>query len=352
MSELTIIEIKQENALAVFTEDKGLDPYLEKIAKEARAIVADIATKKGRDQIASTAYKVRQSKTALDKVGKTLVDTLKEQPKLVDAERKRMRDFLDNLASEVRKPLDDFEAAEASRVQGVKDKIDELKQFYFVDFADSDAVKDAYSEIDRFNVDESFAEFEAEAHREKALALSMLSELIAKQLAYEREQAELVELRRKAAEQEQKDRETQIAKEAEERARLEAQQAAEKLKQEVIDNESKAKEEAERLRLESIARETQLKLDAEKAQREKLEAEEKAKQDVLDAIAREKKEAADKLGAEQAEITRRQNDKDHKRDANIAAKNDFMMHGISSDDAEKIIKLIASKLISNIVINY
>jgi len=56
--------------------------------------------------------------------------------------------------------------------------------------------------------------------------------------------------------------------------------------------------------------------------------------------------------AKQAEITRRQNDKDHKRDANIAAKNDFMMHGISSDDAEKIIKLIASKLISNIVINY
>jgi len=78
----------------------------------------------------------------------------------------------------------------------------------------------------------------------------------------------------------------------------------------------------------------------------------RAEQSAKDEAARVERNRLAIEAAEQAEITRRNNDKEHKRDANIAAKNDFMMHGISSDDAEKIIKLIASKLISNITINY
>ena len=105
--QLAISELpEKQQALEVFTVAKGLDPWLEKITVEAKSLVADLTTKKGRDAIASMAYKVRQSKTALDKIGKELVDQLKEQPKLVDAERKRMRDYLDLLAEEVRKPLD------------------------------------------------------------------------------------------------------------------------------------------------------------------------------------------------------------------------------------------------------
>lgn len=104
-----------ESALAVFGKPQGLDPYLAKIKEELDSFVPDVSTKKGRDAIASIAYKVAQSKTALDNIGKDLVAELKDVPKKIDAERKRMRDLLDQWKDEVRKPLTDWEDAEEAR---------------------------------------------------------------------------------------------------------------------------------------------------------------------------------------------------------------------------------------------
>jgi len=55
-------------------------------------------------------------------------ERLKEQPKLVDAERKRMRDKLDALKDQVRKPLTDWENAEESRIDEIKTVIEMMKQ--------------------------------------------------------------------------------------------------------------------------------------------------------------------------------------------------------------------------------
>ncbi|OCS62006.1 hypothetical protein BBZ50_02590 [Escherichia coli] len=51
------------------------------------SFVPDITTAKGRKEIASLAYKVAQTKTYLDGLGKDLVAELKEIPKLIDANR-------------------------------------------------------------------------------------------------------------------------------------------------------------------------------------------------------------------------------------------------------------------------
>lgn len=85
----------KETALQVFQAPNGLEPYLQKIRDEIDAFMPDVSTRKGREAIASIAYKVARSKTALDTVGKDLVADLKEIPKKIDAERKRMRDILD-----------------------------------------------------------------------------------------------------------------------------------------------------------------------------------------------------------------------------------------------------------------
>ena len=93
-----LIVIESQNALEIFTATKGLEPFLLKIREEIEKFkksgVLDVSTAFGRSEIASMAYRVTQSKTCLDKIGKELVDRLKEQPKLVDGERKRMRDLL------------------------------------------------------------------------------------------------------------------------------------------------------------------------------------------------------------------------------------------------------------------
>ena len=90
----------KETALQVYSAANGLDPFLQKIREEIDSFVPDVATRKGREAIASIAYKVARSKTALDNVGKELVAELKEVPKKIDAERKRMRDLLDGWQAE------------------------------------------------------------------------------------------------------------------------------------------------------------------------------------------------------------------------------------------------------------
>lgn len=87
----------------------GLDPIIALISREARALVPDLGTAASRDAIAGNAAKVARAKTYLDGLGKEYVATLKELPKQVDAERKRMRDALDALKAEVRAPLTAWE---------------------------------------------------------------------------------------------------------------------------------------------------------------------------------------------------------------------------------------------------
>jgi hypothetical protein len=63
MSEIMdLVVIEKKNAMAVFTNNDQLDPLIER-SKEARSLVPDVTTKKGRDAIASMAHKVARSKT-------------------------------------------------------------------------------------------------------------------------------------------------------------------------------------------------------------------------------------------------------------------------------------------------
>src|SRR3546814_1319807 len=75
------VSIPKENALEVFTTVGAIDKYLDMVRAEIDGFSGDVQTKKGRDAIASIAYKVAKSKTYLDGVGKELTDSAKELPK-------------------------------------------------------------------------------------------------------------------------------------------------------------------------------------------------------------------------------------------------------------------------------
>jgi len=96
----------RDKAIDVFSQSNGLDPYLQHIRAEIDAFPgADVATAKGRKEYAAIAYRVARSKTAIDAMGKELVSELKDLPKKIDAERKRVRNILDAWRDEVRQPL-------------------------------------------------------------------------------------------------------------------------------------------------------------------------------------------------------------------------------------------------------
>ncbi|MDX9896843.1 MAG: hypothetical protein RBS34_15445, partial [Desulfofustis sp.] len=116
MQQLEIITTQQLDLAVFFNGDNSLDRLLDRIEQEALSLVPDVSTAKGRGEIKSLAYKVAQSKTALDNAGKQLVAEAKQKLAAVDAERKKARDRLDALKAQVRQPLTEWEQAEDRRV--------------------------------------------------------------------------------------------------------------------------------------------------------------------------------------------------------------------------------------------
>lgn len=373
MSEVTEIAVvpAKENALTVFTAANGLDPYLAKIREEIDGFTPDTSTKKGRDAIASIAYKVARSKTALDNVGKELVAELKDVPKKIDAERKRVRDTLDSWQEEVRRPLNEWQAAEDARVDRHNDGI-EWFRLRAEENSDLDALElnASIAEVEGKIVDESWQEFEAEAHRIKARALASLKEALEKRVKADNEAAELARLRQEAEARAEADRiaEAQrVAVEAErqrvEKERREQQEESDRLvrkaelerEQARIDREQAElrSQQAERDRVAAEERAEQQRIESQKlAEQERIaanerqkRAEEKARQDEIDRQQR----AADLVERLRLE---RESDQAHKIKIMGAAKQAIMGMNVSEDLAKAIVLKIARGEVPNITINF
>ena len=343
----------KESALQVFQAANGLDPYLRKIREEIDAFVPDVTTRKGREAIASIAYKVARSKTALDNVGKDLVAELKEIPKKVDAERKRMRDLLDAWQEEVRRPLNAWQAAEDDRIDKHNERLNWLKSLSDdLGSLASPQLNGLIGEAEGMQLGPHWEEFEAEAATAKDKVLAELRAALKKREALEYEQAELARLRAESEAREQKEREERIAREAADRARLEAEQKAQA-----------EREAAQR-------RELELKLQAEQAERaraqaeaDRVAAEQRAEQE-RQAAARRAEQAAEQAREEErrradaaaAEIVRqqeaRERDEVHRRTINRAALDAFIAGGMPESCAKQAVTLIAQRKIPNIAISY
>lgn len=343
----------KESALQVYSTPQGLDPYLAKIKAELDEFKPDVSTKKGRDAIASIAHKVARGKTALDNIGKDLVAELKDVPKKIDAERKRMRDLLDQWKDNVRKPLTEWENAEEARQQRHRDRIAEIQNAgRDLDGFDSDALAHRLAEVEEIVVDDKYEEFTAEVAMVKDRSAKALRAALDARVKYEAEQAELARLRHEAAQREQKDREERIAREAAERAQREADAKAQAERDAATRREAEAAAAAER-------RELELKLAAEKAEREKAEAlhrEQQARADAdrraAQAVEDERRRAAAQAEHEAAEARAREADRAHKTRINRAALDAFVAGGLSEECARTAITLIAKRSVPAVSITY
>ncbi|HBQ2022030.1 TPA: hypothetical protein L9334_001909, partial [Klebsiella pneumoniae] len=238
----------------------------------------DVTTKKGRDAIASMAHKVARSKTYIDNAGKGLVAELKALPKQIDESRRVVRERLDALKDEVRRPLTEWEA-EQERIKA------------------EEAINALHAEalVMNENIDLQRA-VQFEADHEMALLMND---------AFDREQAD------KAAEAERQ----RIAHE-EEIKRMAAAAAAREVEQR-----------AQREREEAALREAALKAQAEQAERDRIAAEQKAEADKKAAVEAERRKAqeeADRIRreAEQREQARlaeekRKADEQARREADV-----------------------------------
>ncbi|MEQ5135690.1 cell envelope biogenesis protein TolA [Providencia alcalifaciens] len=300
-NELVVIE--QATALDLFTAPEKVNQMLDHIKalaeEERKELDGDLSVAKNRKAFASLAYKVTQTKTAIDKAGKLVVDDLKELPKKVDAARKLFRDELDSLSDGIRKPLTEWEEQEKAR-----EEAEALKK-------------------------------QIEIDHEEALQMN-----------------ELFDLRKAEEERQRIAREEEMKRQAAEQARLEAERKAQQEIEAAAQREREAKEAAERAEREK--REA-----IQRAEQAAKEAKEKAEREKQLAIEAERKKA---LEAEQARLAeeerkrkedaKRQEDKEHRRKYNQETLQALVSNGFDEKLATEFIKLVASNQIPHMTMNY
>lgn len=347
-NELSVIE--NINAVEIFKAG-GAERIISAIKAEVSGEVPDITTKKGRDRVASLAYKVAQSKTALDKAGKELADQLNAQLKPINAERKLIRDELDKLRDEIRQPLTDFENAEKQRVDDLKSRLNALSSCCsladeFGNEYSSDNLYSALKSVSETPIDETWQEFAQEAATEKDKAIQWLTQAAEAKKAREDEAKRLDGMRKQAEEQERAERERRIAEDAAARAKAEAEAAA------------KAEQDRQaRMIQEAAEREERMKREAAEAESRRIAAEEKAKKDAEEAAERARlaeieRQRQEQLKAEQ-ERQAREADKEYRAEVNrsiVAAM--ISSAGITEDQAKAIVVSTAKGLIPKVSINY
>ena len=355
MTELMVLPSDKKGIEQVFIEGQDIDSTITKIREEAKNLPIDMTVRKNREEVASFAYKVARSKTAVDKAGAALSAEYKEIPKKIDANRRVYKDAFESLQAEVRQPLTEWESLEKIRIANHENAIEFIAKLQDQNSETNDGcgLRILLSEIKSMIVDLAFEEYEAEAHRVKAASIKHLEEQIVIAEKREAEQAELEQLRKAAAEQAQKDREAQIAREAAEQARKEAEQAAQVERKKVERDRIEAEMATEQVRRDlelaeqrRVAQENQAKLDAEAAEKRALEQAEAAKQAEIDRQAAEAKRIED-------ERSKREADTKHKGAINRQALADLVEHAdITEEQAKLVIKCIAKRLIANVAINY
>ncbi|EOG7781629.1 TPA: hypothetical protein SHS77_004273 [Raoultella planticola] len=304
-----------------FISDEYIDRLITDIRQKATSVVGDVNTVKGRGVYISMASTVRRTKTVIDDAGKALVAEMKKRPALVDASRKKVRDALDELAVDIRRPATEWEEAKA-RVE-----------------AEELAKKEAEALAARLDVD-----------HEMALLMND---------AFDREQAE----KKAEAERQRIAHEEEIKRQAEEKAKREAAEQAQREIDAAASREREAllaKERAEREKKEA----------AEKAERDRIAAEQKAeadKQAAIDAERRKAQEEADRIRreteakeaallAEQKRIAeeeaRRAADVEHRRSINATAVQALIDQGIPEDWAKSCVVAIARGKVPATTIKY
>ncbi|WP_207951520.1 cell envelope biogenesis protein TolA [Providencia rettgeri] len=329
-NELVVIE--KSTALEVFKSSDSVEYIIRKVEQEVNSFIPDVSTAKGRKEIASLAYKVAQSKTYLDGLGKDLVAELKEIPKLIDANRRTVRERFDTLRDKVRQPLTEWEA-EQERIEAEKQML-------------------AWHE-EALEMNEAFGKALAERIESDHEIALLMNEKFDRDLAEAKAEAE----RQRIAHEEE------LKKQAAEQARLAAEQKAQQEIEAAAQREREAKEAAERAereKQEAIQRAEQSAKEAkEKAERDAKEAQERAEREKQLAIEAERKKAHE---AEQARLAeeeckrqedaKRQEDKEHRRKYNQETLQALVSNGFDEKLATEFIKLVASNQIPHMTMNY
>ena len=349
INETDLVVIEKKTTLEAFSSKNGLQMVVDSARGEVDGFKHDMTTAAGRDKTRSLASKVAKLKVKLDDMGKDLVSGWKTKAKAVDVNRKQMRDDLDALKVEARKPLTEFEAIEQAR-KDEKLAIIKLMQDLALQL-DIDSIPYALEQLKKnlislnnIIIDDSFQEFELPATKQKAKSIEALEILISSEEKRIEEAAELERLRAAEEARAQKERDEQLQKEAADKAKLEAEAVA-----------KEASDKVERERDNAIREKAEAEKAAKQAERDKIAAEENAKLEAKVAAERARQEEIkrqeDEVKAVKAAQEKKEANKKHVGKIRGEAKK-ALMKFVDEDTAKEIVLAIHAGEIKNVAINY
>lgn len=342
-----IVAIVEANPVSVLTDEKTYADFYRHVEEEVKAFEADLSTATGRKAIASLAYKITRTKTAIDNAGKALTDEWRKNTNKVNEKRRKAREEFEALAAQARQPLTEWEEAEERRANAVATFFDSLNDLRTIEHgSDSTAIQIKINRSREIVVDPNvFLERHAEAYNalgkiqrelENALETAKKAEADAIELQRLREQEEA----RQRAEREaaQKAEQERLAKEAAERAEAEAKRREEEAAE-------RARAEEKRLAEEAVA----------KAEREKQEAIQKAEAERQALIREQERKEAERKAEEEraaAEQAKREANKKHRAKLTKEAEAAIREIGIHQDYASLLVAAIIDGKIPHIEMRF
>lgn len=344
----------------------------------------DLTTDAGRGKAASLAFGIAKKRTAIEADKKRLKEGLLAQGRAIDGAWNEIKEKLEALQGTARKPLTDWEEAEAKRTEFVQRAFQSLSavvQLRMEDTAETIAV--LLSATEEYALDpEIFRELHAQAVSAKNAAAALLKASLVRVQQEEANRIELARLRaesearvesdRKATEaaelagltKEREDREAvRIAEQAaaaklaeEQRAAREvaaiaqaAKDAEERVRHEL---EVSAKKEADRIEAEHQAELTEARQMKESAEARERQAKEKADKEIAHAkeTARLAEMLAEKKAAEEKKLAA---NKKHRTAVMTAAKVALMEHaGLDEEAARRALLAISAGKIPAVEIKF
>lgn len=329
------LQMVEADPAIIYRDDEALPSLVSELDALIAAAAGDVATKKGREAIASLAHSISRRKTPILDAGKKLTEDWRKKTGEVNSRKSMVEQQLDTLRDKARAPLDAWEAAEKSRVVRVETAMSTFRQAtsYPANYTVLNFDEDIAA-IEAITIDGDFGDQADAAEDAKVEAIAALRVGRANLIKSEQERAELARLR---AEAEERDRAAR-----EEQARL-------------------AAEEAERERIAAAERRAATEAEARvKAEQEAALAEERRKareaEEALAAEQRRHREEAEARAATEAaaqrEQERRQADIAHKSKIMGEAKSAIMTCGVDEPIAKQIVLAICAGSVPHTTIRF
>lgn len=369
-----------DQARVILLDAKRFDQFYDKVKGETDAHVADVSTPAGRAALKSLAFRVTKTHTTLKAASLELTEGWRSQVAAVNAARGPMIERLTALAAEVRKPLTDWEDAEAARVAANAATLAEMRAAAAVSPEDTSATVTTRGREIYARTFEAPQWLPSEADEAETVKDATVAALVAARNRLAKDEADAAELeilRKEKAERDERDRieaekreeEARVAREAEEARQREADRVeAERVR---VENERLAEErraEDERQRVarasEQAAQAERDRLQAEhdeamRVEREAREKVEREAQEERDRIAEERLVAeaerqriANEQAAQAAEDARLAKNRAHVGAIMRAAKEAIMTTGVSEEHAKAIVVAIKAGLVPAVSISF